>query len=670
MKIKSLFVGLLSLAMFASCSDDVVVDNPGNPDGNGNTVADGSGVYMQVVVSMPEGSRSFTSGPGSSTGGSEVGSDAENRVSSMLIVLAKQSNNEYIAHALVDNSIVSINNGKSYSAKGKISKSDLADYYAGLTGGAHTDIHVFVFCNPTSDLLEVFSENVVAADWYNAMCQLGEGESIWANNYFLMSNSEIATRTLPKSIDDWNPFSVETNPFNLSGVNSEGEDKEINNGGAGKGAVKVERACARFDFRDGSKDIAANAEFNLPANTYPVVRHVNEDGTIGDVHVNIKLNKMLLVNMSNSFYFLRRVSANGTPTNSILCGSEMPWYTDNNGLPVPGLTGNYVVDAYAQEKMDGVETQFSKYFNYSFFDDNGVCDNTGTTNRWYLSRIEDVLKNGNDDNPDWDTDKKYGDYKVWRYVTENTIPGEARNQVNGITTGVVFKGKMEVTEELKNSADEYDQALYNAIANVGDVLVSSKTRPIIYAYSNILYCSWPNIRQQAISVSYSADTQEWNRTNTLYKAVFGNGGTGEDYDELAEDTGSANYLWNQWDKDGRISDAALLAFKKAATGSGITIYQASNDVDDGWGYYCYYYYWNRHNDNNVASQMGPMEFAVVRNNVYKLAVTNIKQLGHPRISENDPEPPTPDTPNEKGDVYLTVECEVLPWVVRVNNIEF
>lgn len=65
-----------------------------------------------------------------------------------------------------------------------------------------------------------------------------------------------------------------------------------------------------------------------------------------------------------------------------------------------------------------------------------------------------------------------------------------------------------------------------------------------------------------------------------------------------------------------------------------------------------------------------MEFSVVRNNVYKLAVTNIAQLGHPRIPENDPDSPGPDTPDESDDIYLTVTCEVLPWVVRVNNIEF
>ena len=111
--------------------------------------------------------------------------------------------------------------------------------------------------------------------------------------------------------------------------------------------------------------------------------------------------------------------------------------------------------------------------------------------------------------------------------------------------------------------------------------------------------------------------------------------------------------------------------RAAVTGAGFTIYQTSDDKDlGGIGYYCYYYYWNRHNDNGKPGIMGDMEFAVVRNNVYKLAVTNIKQLGHPRNPDNDPDKPKPDTPDESSDIYITVTCQVLPWVVRVNNIEF
>ena len=68
--------------------------------------------------------------------------------------------------------------------------------------------------------------------------------------------------------------------------------------------------------------------------------------------------------------------------------------------------------------------------------------------------------------------------------------------------------------------------------------------------------------------------------------------------------------------------------------------------------------------------MGQMEFGVVRNNVYKLAVTGIAKLGHPRITDNDPDPVDPNNPDENGDVFITVAVETLPWVVRENNINF
>lgn len=120
-------------------------------------------------------------------------------------------------------------------------------------------------------------------------------------------------------------------------------------------------------------------------------------------------------------------------------------------------------------------------------------------------------------------------------------------------------------------------------------------------------------------------------------------------------------------KNAQDDATAEAAFKLSITSQGVTIYQAENG-SEGWGYYCNYYYWNRHNDNNLAGIMGPMEFAVVRNNVYKLSVTQIRQLGHPIDPENDPETPTPETPDEPEDVYMKVSVEVIPWVVRVNDI--
>lgn len=86
----------------------------------------------------------------------------------------------------------------------------------------------------------------------------------------------------------------------------------------------------------------------------------------------------------------------------------------------------------------------------------------------------------------------------------------------------------------------------------------------------------------------------------------------------------------------------------------------------------YYCYWNRHNDNNDPNLMGPMEFAVVRNNVYKLMVNKINGYGHPTSPgpKDDPDPFDPNNPDERNDLYIEVTVEVRPWVVRINDIEF
>ena len=104
------------------------------------------------------------------------------------------------------------------------------------------------------------------------------------------------------------------------------------------------------------------------------------------------------------------------------------------------------------------------------------------------------------------------------------------------------------------------------------------------------------------------------------------------------------------------------------TAAGFTGYKP----EDG-KYYAYYYYWNRHNDNGDNTKMGPMEFAVVRNNVYKLCVDKIAKFGHPNpddVDPIDPDPENPEDPDESINYYFTVTVKVLPWVVRVNHIEF
>ena len=79
---------------------------------------------------------------------------------------------------------------------------------------------------------------------------------------------------------------------------------------------------------------------------------------------------------------------------------------------------------------------------------------------------------------------------------------------------------------------------------------------------------------------------------------------------------------------------------------------------------CYYYTTEiKHFDNGNANP-GYMEFAIMRNNIYSMAIKGIRSVGDPYID------PTPDIPAESGKAALDVEVKIVPWIVRFNDIEF
>lgn len=208
-----------------------------------------------------------------------------------------------------------------------------------------------------------------------------------------------------------------------------------------------------------------------------------------------------------------------------------------------------------------------------------------------------------------DNDHTPSDYKIWCYAKENTIPNIDAQQ-KGITTGVVFKAQI-------TAADAASDALKAAL-NAGT--------ETIYVHNNILYGTWADVKAAAEVTGADATlTAAYNQVEASKKAA-------------------ADY-----------ADAGFTGYSP-----------------EGGKYYAYYYYWNRHNDNGDPYKMGKMEFAVVRNNVYKLCVDSIAKFGHPTPGGNDPDPDPedPKDPDESVNYYFNVTVKVLPWVVRVNHIEF
>lgn len=80
---------------------------------------------------------------------------------------------------------------------------------------------------------------------------------------------------------------------------------------------------------------------------------------------------------------------------------------------------------------------------------------------------------------------------------------------------------------------------------------------------------------------------------------------------------------------------------------------------------CYYYTTEiKHFDNGNENSMGIMEFAIMRNNIYSLVISKINDIGDPFID------PNPGTEDETSQAYMTIQAEILPWIVRYNDIEF
>ncbi len=553
---KKIFLGLMACAALCACTnDDVALNGPQTSE-----VTDP--VYMKLNLAMSTvGTRSTTTSTvtddyGTSSTGVEYGQDSENAVSNVLVMLttgtAGSSGETLVASATASTSggdLTAVGDGTTYVVE---FESDA------LSSALGQNVNVYVYCNPSSSL---------ATDKFDADAAYTLGsvtsEEPWTSGAIFMSNAKAYAATIPLDLSN---YKTAANPFDL-------------------GVVEVERSVARFDYKDGATGGTAY--------TYALT----EDGSIS-----VELQEVALINMSNSFYYLRRVAATGTT-------DGVADYTNTTLLGVETST-NWVIDTDAAAKASYAGTGLASNFTYGL--------ESPTT--WEWTKFSAMTTADNDNT--WNSGSTYGDYYIWRYATENTIPAIAA-QKNGISTGVVFKGQLVET-------------------GTSGLLDGEN---VIYVYENVLYGSWDKVKTAA----------EADPTSSL----------GIAYQEVMDVwTGSATER----------SDAV----KAAMAAAGFTGYTPNSAGE----YYVYYYYWNRHNDNSQDGVMGVMEFAVVRNNVYKLSVTEIAKFGHPSPTDPDdptnpnpdpdpdPDPVDPDEPDESENIYLKVEVEILPWVVRVNDITF
>jgi len=454
----------------------------------------------------------------------EVGTDVENTISEVNVVLKK--GNKFISATNVDKTGETNDGSETGIGKKWVAKFNSSE----LVAGEQYDVYIYANCGAQTSLDSKSNAEIGA---------------MTVNNKFWMTNAYAAQKcnAITLSSDPANPFDL--------------------------GTVYVERAMARFDYMK-------------VADNYTLTK---------DTKTKVTLTDMTLINESKEFYYLRR-----TVLNSLL--NEYASNVTYGGSEVPN---NYVIDTDWESKKAATPAYASLFNNPLSTFAAGISSYDAWT---------EIASLTNNDN--W-TDAGAGkhedkEYKVWRYVKENTVPGKSY-QTNGLTTGVVFKGEISSTND-----------------DINTDMTNGKT---IYAFDNVLYGSWDRVVTAAAAPG----------ANVTLKY----------------------YVEEAWNK--------LVPSNDALAAAGFTSFVASGTAGN-YHYYTYYYYWNRHNDNGSSTTMGDMEFAVVRNNVYKLCVDSIAKLGHPDEKGADPDPEDSTKPDESGEHYFKVTAKVLPWVVRVNHIEF
>lgn len=346
--------------------------------------------------------------------------------------------------------------------------------------------------------------------------------------------------------------------------------------------VDVERMAARLDYK-------AEASYTCTDPAYP------------DATVEIT-GAALVNNLTAGSYLLKRVASavDGVPT-----------YLGNE-TPDAGVQTNYVLDPWTAAKTSN---------NNSFT----IGGETKTAEDLYGEWFGNISQNPNY----WagyvqpGTEVTVGT-ETWQrigYTLENTTAAEEAGK--RYSTGVVFKAKFH-PQGVANYTDgetffEYGTKIYASMENMMKNFYGSKFDELD---GLIKKCeTWGDVKQFITSTLLTNDPSGYNKY--LEGLAEGKNDT-----ETVADASSltwSNYMLNECgysrdengkvvlDQNGKVTRIALQPY-------GTRTYEDAT---------CYYTWWVRHSNDNNDGAKGIMEYAIVRNNIYKLTVESIYSLGGP-----------------------------------------
>lgn len=376
--------------------------------------------------------------------------------------------------------------------------------------------------------------------------------------------------------------------------------------------VNVERMAARLDYKTTGTYTCDDPDYESN----------NQKATVEITGA------ALVNNLTAGSYLLKRVADDVNGTNLSYLGNE----TSDAGVQT-----NYVLDPWTADKTSANNS----------FTIGGEANKTAKD--LYGEWFGNISQNPNY----WaayvqpGTEVTVGTEKWQRigYTLENTTAAEEAGK--RYSTGVVFKAKFhpaKVTSYTNSTYTDgatffaYGKTLY---ASMEDMMIGFYGHKFDNGFSGIQNCkTWDDVKSFIESTLLGNDPSGYR--DYLLKQVNDHQGESLTQTELTSLEWS-NYMLNECgyskDENGKVVlDQNSKVTRIALQPYGTRTYEDAT---------CYYTWWVRHSNDNDDTKKGIMEYAIVRNNIYKLTVNSIYSLG-------DPVP---------GDEELNVKVYVNNWLL-------
>lgn len=651
---------LLAAGMFAACSDNLDVNQENGAGGGNKTPA-------YLTISIANNGNSTRANTGTDDGSAEdselsnAGTANENKVSTILLVALSEDESNGLA--------------KLYAAdSGTGNVSD----WTNTTGTYTTDetlklsvgtYKILVVANPYANFVSGITETTEIAKVRELYDKITEGKYVPAGDVttadaaaavlatadagVMMGNKAEVKVTLEEKHTPQNPqtatVDIERAVSKITFRNKmDGED--INNVyevPVSAGTVKAKTVQGKINADD--PEVTLNVAYDIcsptPNTVYVLVNDVDKTTTVyGAPEQGSDVYRELTAKTQEEYNL-------GTAENKkewyVVKDTSKPWESLNYQFDEESATaGNWYVriEGYALTNLSkeqnhvrhigdghGISTPFGTLNGNNYlitpywadkngvtFDENGDFENTPATTTWFYNTLADVSAESENLTIDTDGSFKNGGAAATYYRALPTVDENPGTVTGGTGTNPEVGARMAYCFENSTDIDHQTHGLSTGISFVARMYKDeSCTQPIttLYQYNGYNFESL-----KAIGEAFGANTPK------------------KIQDLIDKETASTPIT------------------KEDLEAAGIKQYS---------GNICYYYTTEiKHFDNGNNNTLGNMEFAIMRNNIYSLAITNISKIGDPIVD------PTPETPNETKEAALKVSVKIIPWIVRYNDIEF